>query len=140
MAPESADDREVLIYLLTYSNKIAYVQLKQFWFTKAVLSKIMNKVTYRLVPISKIMNRVTYRLVPISKIMNRVTYRLVPISKTMNKVTYRLGPISNLSAFFRRKLDCWLLRGFSLNHKIPTSQTGATSRDVYDVIILKNSF
>ena len=106
MAPESADDREVLIYLLIYSNKIVYVQLKQFWFTEAVLSKIMNKVTYRLVPISKIMNKVTYRLVPISKIMNRVTYRLVPISKTMNKVTYRLGPISNLSAFFRRKLDC----------------------------------
>ena len=37
MAREGDGDREFLIYLLIFSNKLAYLQLKQFWFIEAVL-------------------------------------------------------------------------------------------------------
>ena len=37
MTHEGTEDREFLIYLLIFSNKLAYLQLKQFWFIEAVL-------------------------------------------------------------------------------------------------------
>ena len=45
MARDGAGDREFLIYLLIYSNELAYLQLKKVWFTEAVLPQVMNKVT-----------------------------------------------------------------------------------------------
>ena len=41
MTREGAGDREFFIYLLIYSNKLAYFQ--QVWFIEAVLPKVMDK-------------------------------------------------------------------------------------------------
>ena len=45
MAHEEAGDGEFLIYLLIYSDKLAYLQLITVWFTEAIFPKAMNKFT-----------------------------------------------------------------------------------------------